>query len=151
MNGYSIEYLDSLPENIDKFVHNGHINDEKKNGIVCNYKPFYFVIKNNSEIIAALTAYTAFSEIYIDDLWVSPNHRKLGIGRKLLLEVERSFSGKGYNNINLVTSQFQAPEFYKKCGYLVEFVRKNKINPKLSKIFYIKFFNEEEQTQGILK
>ena len=30
MNGYSIEYLDSLLENIDKFVHNGHINDEKK-------------------------------------------------------------------------------------------------------------------------
>lgn len=34
------------------------------------------------------------------------------------------------------------PEFYKKCGYEVEFVRKNKEEPKLTKYFLVKYFND---------
>lgn len=45
--------------------------------------------------------------------------------KKLLNTLEAKFGGKGFNNINFVTSQFQAPEFYKKCGYMLEFTRKN--------------------------
>ena len=57
---------------------------------------------------------------------------------------------EGFNNINLCTSAFQAPEFYKKCGFTAEFTRENKINPKLSKTFFVKFFEDEKQTQGLL-
>ena len=45
-------------------------------------------------------------------------------------------------NINLTTYDFQAPDFYKKCGYEVEFVRKNKEEPKLTKYFLVKYFND---------
>ena len=45
--------------------------------------------------------------------------------------------GKGYEKIALTTFGFQAPEFYKKLGYELEFVREDK-DPKLSKYFYIK-------------
>ena len=31
-------------------------------------------------------------------------------------------------------------EFYKKCGFKVEFVRENKKNPKLNKYFLVKYF-----------
>jgi len=34
----------------------------------------------------------------------------------------------------------QAPEFYKKCGFNVEFIRKNKDNPKLDKYYLVKYF-----------
>jgi len=50
----------------------------------------------------------------------------------------------------LVTSAFQAPDFYRKCGFTAEFTRENKKNPKLSKTFFVKFFDDEIQTQGIL-
>jgi len=76
--------------------------------------------------------------------------RGKGLERKLLNELEDRFQGRGYNNINLVTSEFQAPEFYKKCGFKQEFVRVNKHNRKLTKIFFIKYFNDEAQTQRIL-
>ena len=66
-------------------------------------------------------------------------------------EVENQFKGQVYNNINLVTSHFQAPDFYKKCGFIAEFTRINKKNPKLSKTFFVKYFDEENQFQGVLK
>ena len=151
MSDYKIECVENLPSSIDEKVHQGHISDEAAHGIICNYKRFSLVLKNDGdEAIGVLTAYTAFAEVYVDDIWVDPNYRNLGLGRKLLNELENRFKNKGYNNINLVTSQFQAPEFYKKCGFEAEFVRTNKHNPKLTKTFFIKYFNDEVQSQGIL-
>lgn len=42
--------------------------------------------------------------------------------------------------MNLSTYGFQAPEFYKKCGFTLEFIREDKKNPKLTKYFFVKFF-----------
>ena len=41
-------------------------------------------------------------------------------------------------------------EFYQKCGFEIEFVRKNQCHPKLSKIFLVKFFDGDDQCRGIL-
>lgn len=151
MNGYTIGYADNLPDGLDKKIYQGHIKDEADHGVICNYKVFSLISKNNNDdIIGTLTAYTAFSEIYIDDLWVDPHYRGQGIGSTLLKSLESRFNGKGYNNINLVTSQFQAPNFYKKCGFDIEFIRENKHNPKLTKFFFIKYFDDKQQHQGIL-
>lgn len=152
MTDFNIEFLDTIPDDIDKRIHQGHIADEGSHGVICNYKRFYLIVKNKStNVVGALTAYTAYSEIYVDDIWVDPTHRKAGLGRKLLEALESHFKGKGYNNINLVTSQFQAPDFYKKCGFEIEFVRQNKFNPQLTKFFFIKYFDDETQNQGILE
>ena len=81
---------------------------------------------------------------------MAPHHRKKGIGRALMRHLEARHKGQGYNNINLVTSHFQAPGFYKKCGFSVEFERLNPKNPKLSKTFFIKFFDDVTQERGLL-
>ena len=57
--------------------------------------------------------------------------------------IEDYFKDKGFENINLTTYGFQAPEFYKKCGFNVEFIRKNKENPKLDKYYLVKYFWEK--------
>lgn len=125
---------------------------ETARGIDVNYKKFSLVLRDSLGVaFGILTAFTAFSEIYIENLWIETAYRGKGFGKKLLKELENSFEGKGFNNINLVTNAFQAPVFYEKCGYQVEFVRENKINPQLTKIFFVKFFKDEVQTQGILK
>lgn len=69
----------------------------------------------------------------------------------LLAELENKFRGKGFNNINLVTSAFQAPTFYKSCGFKEEFKRYNEKNPKLTKSFFVKYFAEDSQIQGLNK
>lgn len=142
IDNFNIEYIDTLSETVLHKINQSHIKDEASKGVICNYKKFSFVAKcPKGDIIGALNAYTAYAEIYLDDILVEINYRNLGIGKKLLAALENYFKGKGYNNINLVTSQFQAPEFYKKCGFTVEFIRENKLHPELTKFFFIKYLD----------
>lgn len=148
----NIEMVNELSKAVENKMQNDLIVYEASHGVDVNYKRFSLILKNElQEVIGVLNAYTAFSEIYIDDIWVDSAHRGKGYGKQLMFTLENKFKGKGFNNINLVTSAFQAPEFYKKCGFTAEFTRENKKNPKLSKTFFVKFFEDDVQTQGILK
>ena len=150
MTDYSIEKLNHLPKESAERVSRGHQEYETRHGVVCDYKPFAFVAHSSGgETIGALSGYAAYAEIYVDDIWVDLKHRRRGIGRKLLDALEAAYSNQGYNNINLVTNRFQAPEFYKKCGFEVEHVRENTSNPKLSKMFFVKYFRDGPETRGI--
>lgn len=146
-----MEFLENIPDELEKIIADGHVLYEAEHGIVCHHQRFGFVTRDeNGEIIGALFAYKAFAEIYVDDLWVKENLRNQGVGTALLEALEKRFQGEGFNNISLVTYQFQAPEFYKKCGFSLEFIRKNVQHPKLTKFFFIKYFNEEREMQGVL-
>ena len=131
-----IEIVNHLSNEVEEKMKAGFNEYEGNFGIDVNYKRFSIVISTETDgAIGVLNAYTAFAEIYIDDLWVDKNHRHTGYGKKLIESLEKHFQGKGFNNINLVTSAFQAPEFYKKCGFTVEFIRENKINLQFTKTF----------------
>ncbi|MDP3269638.1 GNAT family N-acetyltransferase [Legionella rowbothamii] len=147
-----ISFVDSLSDELDKRMTDGFITYETSHGIDVNYKRFSVILsKENNIVCGVINAFTAFAEIYVDDIWVDSAYRGRGYGKKLLQTLEDHFKGQGFNNINLVTSAFQAPDFYKKCGFTAEFTRVNKINPQLSKTFFVKFFEEGIQTQGLLK
>ncbi|HEU5280606.1 MAG TPA: GNAT family N-acetyltransferase [Gammaproteobacteria bacterium] len=152
MNHEKFEFTDTLSDEIEEKMRQDLVAYESSHGIDVNYKKFALILRDESgDVLGVLNAFTAFSEVYVDDMWVDSAHRGKGYGRKLLQELEDHFEGKGFNNINLVTSAFSAPEFYKKCGFIVEFVRENKINPQLTKTFFIKYFKNTNQTRGILK
>lgn len=145
-----IKYYKKLPDKLQKKRENGAVDYETSHGVIVNYNHFSIAIFEESKLVGVLNAYTAYAEIYIDDLWVDQQHRGQGYGRKLIELLEEKFQDKGFNNINLVTSEFQAPDFYRKCGFTQEFTRVNKQNPKLTKYFFVKFFNDENQQQGVL-
>jgi len=147
-----IECVDKISDELDKQWLDDGMAYETSHGVDWNYKEFSLVIySDDNKPCGVLVAYTVFAEIYVENLWVDSAYRNRGYGRKLLQDLEDRFKGQGFNNINLCTSAFQAPEFYKKCGFTEEFTRVNKVNPKLSKTFFVKFFNEELQTQGCLE
>ena len=134
-----IEKVESNKE-IENFIEEEHQKYEAKNGVVCNYTPFCFIAKENDELMGAIAGATFFSEVYIDELVVREDQRGKDIGTKLINAVEEYYKDSGFNNMNTCTNEFQAPKFYEKYGFELEFVRKNKDNPKLNKYYYVKYF-----------
>lgn len=149
---YTIEFTDRISPADDAKMSQDLVAYESSHGIAVNFKRVSVVIKDDQgAVFGALNAFTAFADIYVDDIWIETPYRRKGFGKKLLQALEERFKGKGFNNINLVTNAFQAPGFYEKCGFQVEFVRENKKNPKLTKTFFVKFFDEDIQMQGIVR
>ena len=137
-----VKFIDQLPEEVEQKMSEDLVKYESQNGVDVNYRKFSIILYDEQDqVIGVLGAYTAYAEIYIDELWVDSLHRHKGYGKKLIAELENHFKDKGFNNINLVTNQFQAPEFYQKCGYKIEFVRENIKNPMLTKTGFIKYFD----------
>ncbi len=54
----------------------------------------------------------------IDTMWVHPGHRTHGLGRRLLTAVEDQARDRGCRWVKLNTWEFQAPDFYERCGYV---------------------------------
>ena len=135
-----VEYKENLDEGIYEIIDEEFNKFATKNGIICNYKSFAFVAKEESKIIGIITGNSYYKEVHISDLIVLEQYRNKHIGSKLMEIVESYYENKAFENINLTTYGFQAPEFYKKCGYEIEFIRKNKENPKLNKYYLVKYF-----------
>lgn len=122
---------------IGEFINKEFTDYALKNEVTLGYDEFCFVEEEDGKILGAITGRAYYNEVHIGDLIVSRDCRRSGLGSKLVKAVEEYYSGKCYDIITLTTFGFQAPEFYKKLGYKIEFVRENK-DPKLSKYFLSK-------------
>jgi len=136
----SIEYNENLDEDFYITMDKEFEKFAVKNGVNCNYTPFNFIAKDDEKIIGIIKGHSYYKEVHIGDLMVNEEYRQQHIGTKLVQTVENYFRNKGFENINLTTYGFQALEFYKKCGFEVEFMRESKKNPKLNKYFLVKYF-----------
>lgn len=111
-----------------------------KHQVNCDYTAFNFVVKEGEKIVGILTGKSYFQEVHIGDLIVLEEYRGKRIGSELLKVVEEEYKDKGFEQMNLTTYQFQAPQFYEKCGFVLEYIRKSRTNPKLDKYFFVKYF-----------
>ena len=130
-----VEDLDILQGKIDDIF----IKQAANNNIDSNYQHFAYAVKNDKgEILGGIHGYRLFKEVYVGELSLDEKVRGQGIGRKLLGIVEKEICNDATDFIVLTTNAFQkAIEFYKKCGFEIEFVRKNK-DPRFDKYSMIK-------------
>ena len=144
MQNYKISVVEQISKETNAKMDAGLKEYATSHGINVDWTPFALeLFDEKNEVIGVLEAFSSYSSIYINELWVDKLHRGQGYGRKLVAELERLFKHKGFDNINTVTCAFQAPDFYKKCGFTAEFVRENRTNPKLTLTSFVKFFEEE--------
>ena len=71
----------------------------------------------SGSIIGGLLGGTYWGWMYIDILWVREDHRRQGIGSKLLQKAEQEAARRGCHHVHLDTMSWQAPAFYQKHGY----------------------------------
>ena len=57
----------------------------------------------------------------LQQLWVEPEHRRQGIGARLVRELERHAEARGCRTFYLYTFSFQAPGLYRALGYASAF------------------------------
>lgn len=133
-----IRQADGSDDRIGEFINREFTVFGKESGVELNYDEFCFVAEDgNGQIIGVITGRAYYNEVHIGDLVIDKEHRRVGVGSKLVEKVENAYKGKGYEKITLTTFGFQAPEFYRKLGYAIEFVREDR-EPKLSKYFLAK-------------
>ena len=127
----------SETEKIDEFINKEFTDYAIDRNVALNFEEFCFVAEDDGKIAGVITGRAYYNEVHIGDLIVGKDYRRDGVGSKLVAAVEEAYKGKGYEKIALTTFGFQAPEFYKKLGYELEFVREDN-DPKLNKYFYLK-------------
>ena len=88
-------------------------------------------------IIAGINCvYYAWHCIYIDALWVSEEHRGMGLASELLTKIEQLGREYGCHLIHLDTFDFQAKDFYLKHRYEIHGVLED--CPKGHERYYMK-------------
>lgn len=132
-----IKKNDEINDTVGMFINRAFTDYAVECCVDLNFEEYCFVAEEDGEIAGAITGRAYYNEVHIGDLIIDEKYRRLKVGSDLVKAVEEAYAGKGYNKITLTTFGFQAPEFYKKLGYELEFVRKDK-DPKLCKYFYIK-------------
>ena len=137
----NIEFKKVLDEELGSLINVEFNKYANKSNVESNYSSFCFVAKENNEVMGLVTGYSYYNEVHIGDLIVLEQHRNKDIGSQLINTVENHYKNKGFKHMNLSTYDFQAPEFYKKCGFQIEYIREDIENTKLTKYFFIKYFN----------
>jgi len=82
-----------------------------------------YVVEAEGEILGGLFAHEKVwwnnSEVFVEEMFVKPEHQGKGYGTLLLKEVEKYIGEKGLAGITLSTNRYApAPLFYKKNGFV---------------------------------
>ena len=70
-------------------------------------------------MVGGATGEVTWGWLYVEMLWVHDDHRSAGVGRELLAQIEKLADAYNVVGYHLGTTDFQALDFYLKCGYEV--------------------------------
>ncbi len=105
-----------------------------------NHAPLWLFARDaDGKVQAGLRGQTYWSWCAIDVLAVAIPYRRQGIGSRLLSKAEDIARERGCIGIRLDTTTFQAPEFYRRHGFL-EFGRVENYPPGHARIWFAKRF-----------
>ena len=85
--------------------------------------PISFEIFKNSEFIGAIVVQPFWEQLHIKYLFVEERYRGQGIAGQLMNHALEFGKKRGCHFAFVETMSFQAPEFYQKMGFVIEFSR----------------------------
>jgi GNAT superfamily N-acetyltransferase len=78
-----------------------------------------FLRDDTGRLLAGIDGFTWGGYAKVEFLWVAAEHRRHGLGRRLIAAAEQAARARGCGSIVLDTHEFQAPGFYQKLGYVL--------------------------------
>ena len=100
------------------------------------WQPLGVFLRQQGAVVAGLAGGTYAGWLAIRYVWISEPLRRLRLGSLLIREAERWAVARGSHSAMVDTFSFQAPEFYRKQGY-VEYARLD-YPPRGERIFFRK-------------
>lgn len=91
----------------------------------------------DNELVGVVIVSFLWNAMEIDSLWVNESYRGKGVGSKLMEMAEDEGRKRGSSFAHTNTFTYQAPDFYKKCGY-IEFGRLDNFPEGCSLIYFRK-------------
>lgn len=85
--------------------------------------PISFEIFDRTEFVGAIIVQPFWEQLHIKYLFVEKNYRRQGIARQLMNHALEFGIRRGCHFAFVETMSFQAPEFYQKMGFAIEFSR----------------------------
>ena len=76
-----------------------------------------FIAEEDGAVVGFTSGLTNHKWFYLSDMWVREDHRRRGLGTKLLVMLEEKVKSVGIEHIYTWTSGFANPRFYEKNGY----------------------------------
>jgi GNAT superfamily N-acetyltransferase len=117
---YRIVYVEKPEESAWGIIGQGLHNYNVQHAGDTNFQRLCFILQADDETIAGgVLGEIHWDWLYIDLMWVSESQRGCGHGQRLLEAIEEEARQRGAKNVYLDTFSFQAPDFYKKHGYIV--------------------------------
>lgn len=93
-------------------------NTEKPGGN--DFRPLHLFLRDETGALqGGVLAWTLWSWMHIDALWIEEPLRGRGAGRRLLFEAERRAIQRGCTLVEVDSFCFQSPGFYEHLGYTV--------------------------------
>jgi len=118
MNNYSFETIDSNYEELEKYLNDELISYGVNEADGNRPEYIYCYIKDRRhKIIGGIKGYAMFNLFYISKLFVDEKHRNIGLGRKLLTEIENVAIKHSCNTIRLDTLNKKSHSFYLNYGF----------------------------------
>lgn len=118
MNDYSFEIIESKHEELDKYLSDELIGYGVAEANGNSPKYIYCCIKDAKEnIIGGIKGYAMLNMFYISQIFVDEKHRNIGLGQKLLSEIEIVAINHDCKTIRLDTLNKKSHSFYIKAGF----------------------------------
>ena len=85
---------------------------------VPGFRPLWAIARDASgALVGGVIASVNWNWLHVSLVWVSASHRRTGLGRRLMLEIERAAVARGCTHAHLDTFSYQARPFYERLGY----------------------------------
>ena len=78
---------------------------------------YQYTVEEDGKVIGFVSGLTEHKWFYLSDLWVEEEHRRSGLGSKLLVMMEEKARSAGMEHVYTWTTGRINPIFYEKHGY----------------------------------